>query len=160
MRNQRTPWFRAGLAYLTMSFLAVGAWASFAPASFYARFPGWGHHWLAGDGPYNAHLVTDAGVGFLAVGAVLLFAALRPAVGVVRLALVGALVHGVPHLLFHVFHADHLLSSIDRVLSTGSLAVNVVVAAVLLVVLGSSAAGDGRSADATAVSPGRPVKTC
>ena len=132
MTSQQTRWIRGGLAYLTMSFLAVGAWATFAPASFYTHFPGWGHPWLAGDGPYNAHLVTDAGVGFLAVAAVLLVAALRPAVAVARLALLAALVHGVPHLAFHLVHPDHSLASTDQMLSTVGLAVNLVAAAALL----------------------------
>lgn len=159
MTNQRTRWIRGGLAYLTMSFLAVGGSATFAPAGFYAHFPGGGHQWLAGDGPYNAHLVTDAGVGFLAVGAVLLLAALRPALAVARVALVAALVHGVPHVVFHVFHADHSLNSLDRVLSTGGLALNVIIAAALLVSLRSSPAGDGPFPEALSVSPGRPIKT-
>ena len=66
---------RAGLVYLTASFLVVGLWATLNPSSFYDAFPGGGRHWVSGDGPYNAHLVGDAGVGFLAVGLVLLLAA-------------------------------------------------------------------------------------
>lgn len=68
-------WLRGGLLYLAASFLVVGLWATFDPAGFYEDFPGGGRQWIAGDGPYNAHLTGDAGVGFLAVGVVLLLGA-------------------------------------------------------------------------------------
>ena len=74
--NVRTrKWVRGGLVYLTVSFAAVGLWATLDPRGFYDGFPGAGRQWVAGDGPYNAHLVSDAGIGFLAVGVVLLLAA-------------------------------------------------------------------------------------
>ena len=53
----RTP-VRAGLVYLAAVFLTVGLWATLVPSSFYEEFPG-GRHWVAGDGPYNAHVVGD-----------------------------------------------------------------------------------------------------
>lgn len=62
---------RAALIYLAANFTAIGLWATVASRNFYDNFPGGGHRWLAGDGPYSAPLVSDAGVGFLAVGAVL-----------------------------------------------------------------------------------------
>ena len=65
-----------GLVYLTVTFLQIGVWATFATRSFYDDFPGLGRRWVAGDGPYNAHLASDAGLGFLAVGVVLLLAAI------------------------------------------------------------------------------------
>lgn len=53
----------------------VGAWASFLSNRFYDSFPGGGRQWIAGDGPFNEHLVSDTGVGFLAVGVVAALAA-------------------------------------------------------------------------------------
>ncbi|MDQ4068297.1 MAG: hypothetical protein M3203_02285 [Actinomycetota bacterium] len=75
MTDKRRRLVRLGLAYLTVSFLIVGLWATLDPRGFHDGFPGGGRQWVAGDGPYNAHLVADAGVGFLAVGVVLLLAA-------------------------------------------------------------------------------------
>ena len=87
---------RAGLIYLTVSFLVVGLWATLDPRGFYDGFPGGGRHWVAGDGPYNAHLVGDAGVGFLAAGVVVLLAAMWMDASLIRAAALAAVVHGAP----------------------------------------------------------------
>lgn len=123
---------RAGLAYLTASFLVIGLWATVASRSFYDAFPGGGRHWVAGDGPYNAHLVGDAGVGFLAVGAVLLLATAWLDRRVVQAALLAALVHDVPHLLYHLRHPNDALGSADTLLSDGGLALGVALALIML----------------------------
>ncbi len=128
-------WVRAGLVYLTVSFLAVGLWATLHPRSFFDDFPGGGRRWVAGDGPYNAHLVGDTGVGFLAVGLVLLLATLWMDKRVVQAALLAAIVHGVPHLLFHLRHPNETLSGVDAVASNGSLALGSILALVLLVLV-------------------------
>lgn len=125
-------WVRAGLAYLTVSCLTIGLWATLGPKGFYAGFPGGGHHWVAGDGPYNAHFVTDAGVGFLAVGAALLLAAIWMERRATQVALVAVLVHDAPHLLFHLRHGGDVLGSVDRAVSQGGLALGVSLAAILL----------------------------
>lgn len=126
---------RIGLAYLTASFLMIGLWATLAGRSFYDSFPGGGRHWIAGDGPYNAHLVGDAGVGFLAVGAVLLLATVWMDRRVVQAALVAAVLHDLPHLLFHLRHPNDALGSVDKLLSNGGLALGVTIAVGLLVVV-------------------------
>jgi hypothetical protein len=128
-------WVRAGLAYLAVTSLVVGVWATVATRSFYDDFPGGGRHWVAGDGPYNAHLVSDAGVGFLAVGVVLALAAVWMERRVVQAALVATLVHGIPHLFFHLRHPNDALGSLDTTLSDGGLGFAVVVALVLLVLV-------------------------
>ena len=124
---------RAGLMYLTASFLVVGLWATLSPSSFYDGFPGGGRHWVAGDGPYNAHLVGDAGVGFLAVGLVLLLAAVWMDIRVVQAASGAVLVHDAPHLLFHLRHPNESLASLDTWMSNGGLAFGVLIALVILV---------------------------
>ena len=75
---------------------------------------------MAGDGPYNAHLVGDAGVGFLAVGVVLALAAMWMDARLIQAAAVAAAVHGAPHLLFHLRHPNDSLGSVDTWLSNGS----------------------------------------
>lgn len=133
MTERQQRWVRVGLAYLTVSFLTVGLWATFAGRSFYDDFPGGGRHWVAGDGPYNAHLVSDAGVGFLAVGAVLALAALWMDRRLIQAALVAATAHSLLHLLFHLRHPSDVLGSLDAALSNGALAFGVLLGVVLLV---------------------------
>lgn len=137
-RRQGSPgparrWARVALVYLAVSFLSVGLWATLAPQSFYDGFPGGGRTWIAGDGPFNAHLVSDTGVGFLAVGVVLVLAAVWPERRLVQAASVATLVHAAPHLFFHLRHPSEALTSLDTGLSNGGLAVNVVVALIVLV---------------------------
>lgn len=135
-------WIRAGLVYLTVSFLTIGVWATLDPRGFYDGFPGGGHRWVAGDGPYNAHLTGDAGVGFLAVGVVLLLAAVRMDIRVVQAASVAAVVHSAPHLLFHLRHPNDALDSIDTAFSNGGLAMGSLLALAILVVVTRSGAVD------------------
>ena len=145
---------RAGLVYLTASFLAVGLWATLAPSSFYDGFPGGGRPWVAGDGPYNAHLVGDAGVGFLAVGLVLLMAAVWMDIRVVQAASGAVLVHDGPHLLFHLRHPNEALGSLDTWLSNGGLAFGMLIALAILVAVSRA----GANADILAAArPGVPA---
>ena len=133
MTGTTRRWVRVGLVYLTVSFLAVGLWATLDPKGFYDDFPGGGRTWVAGDGPYNAHLVGDAGVGFLAVGIVVLLAAAWMDRRLVQAACVASAVHGALHLLYHLRHPNDALESADTWLSNGGLAFGVAVAAVVLV---------------------------
>lgn len=141
MSEQGRWWVRAGLVYLTVSFLVVGLWATLWPRTFYEGFPGGGRHWLEGDGPYNAHLVSDAGVGFLAVGTVLLFAAVWMERRVVQVALTATIVHGGLHLLFHLRHPNEALNRADTLMSNGGLALGAILAVVLLVAVSRTPAG-------------------
>ena len=134
MSEKRRRLVRVGLVYLTVSFLLVGVWATVDPRGFYDGFPGGGRRWVAGDGPYNSHLVSDAGVGFLAVGAVLLLAAVWMGTRLIQAAAVAAAVHAGPHLLFHLRHPSDVLGSADTWLSNGGLASGLLVALALLVV--------------------------
>ncbi|MGI8808376.1 MAG: hypothetical protein ACR2KK_11125 [Acidimicrobiales bacterium] len=141
MTEQRRRWVRLGLVYLTVTFLQVGLWASFATRSFYDSFPGLGRRWVSGDGPYNAHLASDAGVGFIAVGVVLLFAAVWMERRLIQAALVASLLHSLLHVLFHLRHPNESLDWLDGVLSNGALLVGGALAAVLLVVTARTPAG-------------------
>ena len=122
---------RIGLGYLAVSFVGIGLWATLATRSFYDDFPGFGRHWVADDGPYNAHLASDAGVGFLAVGVVLLVALLWMNQQVIQVALLAVLVHDLPHVLFHL-RDPNAIGSVDQLLSAGGLTLGVVLATVLL----------------------------
>ena len=65
----------------------------------------------AAEPPFNQHLVTDAGAGFLAVGVVLALAAAWGRRDALVLALTGQLVFTVPHLIYHAAHPSPLLST-------------------------------------------------
>jgi hypothetical protein len=127
-------WVRIGLVVLLgIPQLATGLWAVLAPESWFDSFPGFDPRVVAADPPYNAHLATDAGAGFLATGVGLLLAALwarrQPAV----LALVTFLVLAVPHALFHTFSPAASLSTAEQVLSAASLWFGVAAAGLLVV---------------------------
>lgn len=143
MTDRRRRGIRLGLVYLAVTFLEVGLWATLAARSFYDDFPGFGRRWLAGDGPYNAHLATDAGVGFVAVGVVLVLAAVWMERRVVQAALAAAALHSLPHLLFHLRHPNEALGSLDEAISTGGLLLGVALAIVLLVIETRTPAQDG-----------------
>ncbi len=85
--------------------------------------------------PYNHHLTSDAGVGFLALGAVLLLAAAWMERRLVQAALVAVIVHAGPHTLFHLRHPNEGLGTLDAAASNGGLLLSALVASGLLVVV-------------------------
>ncbi|KAA0235456.1 MAG: hypothetical protein JJLCMIEE_01213 [Acidimicrobiales bacterium] len=132
-----TAWQRAGLAILAASSLMLGAWAQFAPWSFYRSFPGFGASWVIVDGPYNEHLVRDVGGLNLALAVVAIVAMIWTRRATVAAASAGALVYGVPHLAYHLHHVGELTpaDAISEVLGL------VIVVLVPLALLWSALAG-------------------
>jgi hypothetical protein len=120
------------LAALAIVAVEIGLWATFAPQSWYDRFPGGGRDWVAVDGPYNEHLVRDVGALYLALAVVTIAALvlLRPVL--VRVAALAWLVSGIPHLVYHARHLDPYGTS-DKVANIVSLSLGVVAPIVLLV---------------------------
>jgi hypothetical protein len=114
--------------------LGIGLWQAVFPASFYAGFPGSGHHWVSPDGPYNEHLLRDVGLGNLAVGTVALVALLTGGVWLARAVGLAGVVLDLPHQIYHQAHVSVLPTTTDQVLQSISLAA-VSLAAVALVVL-------------------------
>jgi AhpD family alkylhydroperoxidase len=110
---------------------AVGLWAVIAPHGWYRTFPGFGHHWLSALGAYDEHLARDAGSGLLAIGVLLVWAALAPRARLLQPALVASLVFGVPHLGYHVASSDHLPTG-DNVVNLSLLVLAVAGPAALL----------------------------
>ncbi|QBI18485.1 carboxymuconolactone decarboxylase family protein [Egibacter rhizosphaerae] len=128
-------WVRAGLAVLAVGQLVPGMWALAAPRHFYESFPGVGSAWVAADGPFNHHLVVDAGAGFAATGLVLAVAVWVASRAVRAVALAGYLVHAVPHLAYHVAHPPLPLGPVEQALTWLPLAGGVGLAVVLLLVM-------------------------
>jgi hypothetical protein len=121
------------LAWFTFFGLAVGLWQAVFPASFYADFPGMGHHWVRPDGPYNEHLLRDVGLGNLAIGAVAIVALLTGVVWVARAVGLAVVVVNLPHQLYHQVHVSVLPTTTDQVLQSVSLAATSLAALVLVV---------------------------
>jgi hypothetical protein len=121
---------RIALGVLLLVALGVGLWALPAPRSFYDSFPTSSLHWVATDGPYNRHLVTDVGSLYLALAALTIAALARPALA--RLTGVVWLVFSVPHWLYHSAHLD-LYGTRDKVLNEVALLAVVALAALLCV---------------------------
>ncbi|MBF6288491.1 hypothetical protein IU457_20155 [Nocardia cyriacigeorgica] len=116
---------------LTIQGIVVGAWAVVAPRSWYTGFPGLGMRWISADGPYNHHLAADVGAFFLALAAVTGAALYYGDSLLARVAGLGWVVFGVPHLIYHLVHKPAEMGAGSFVLS--------VIAAALLPILGLAA---------------------
>lgn len=121
---------RVGMWLLGLPQLLLGLYALALPRDFWRDFPV-SRAWVSALGPYNEHLVRDVGALFIAISAVVLFAAGRVerrfAVG----ALVAWLLFTVPHLVFHALHTD-AFDTVDNVLQFAALGFQVALPLVLL----------------------------
>ena len=125
-------WVRIGvLALLAVPQLVIGTWAVLAPESWFDSFPGFDPRLVAADPPYNAHLATDAGAGFLATGLALAVAAVWGRRSGVIIALVAYAGFSVPHVLFHALNPAPGLTGSEDVLNVLVLVSGLVFAAVL-----------------------------
>lgn len=111
-----TPMRAFGVA-LAVPQLVTGVWAVLSPRGWYDDFPGVGPALAAAEPPYNAHLITDAGAGFLATGGVLLGACLLGGVVEMRVAAAGYLLFVAPHLVYHALNPSPLLDAAGDVLN-------------------------------------------
>jgi hypothetical protein len=112
---------RALLVALAVSAAVPGLWATLAPHSFYADFPG-AAHWVDRLPPYNAHLVSDVGAFYLGFAVLFAWAAvtLRPAL-VLPACVAWSVFSGI-HLLFHATHLSGF-GTADAIAEITSLAV-------------------------------------
>ena len=122
---------RVLLGMLAVTGTTVGAWAAFAPRSFYDDFPGLGQVWVSVDGPYNEHLVRDVGALNLALAALAICALVTLARATIVATAIAWVVYGVPHLVYHARH----LGPYDAMQSVALLASLATTPAVALVVL-------------------------
>ena len=122
---------RAGLAFLALIQAILGGWSLLAPKLFYDNFPLPTNQWVAYFPPFNEHLLRDFGALNLALCAVLVFAAVAMERALTQAALVGCLVYGVPHLIFHLGHLSHM-PFVDQVGNVVSLVAVVLIPLALL----------------------------
>lgn len=120
-------WRRILLWLLAAVGVFVGAWALFAPRAFYETFPfaALFGPWVAGDGPFNEHLIRDVGALYLALAAASVVAALMRRADASVAVGVAWLVFSVPHLVYHLGHLGHL-EPIDAIGQPISLALSLV----------------------------------
>lgn len=111
-----TPMRVFGIA-LALPQLVIGIWAVLTPRGWYDDFPGFGPALVAAEPPFNAHLVSDAGAGFLATGALVVGACLLGGDAEIRVAAVGYLLFCLPHLAYHALNPSPLLSAGTDVLN-------------------------------------------
>ncbi len=133
--SSRTPgWIRVCLAFLALTTAIIGAWALFAPLSFFTTFPAPGHPWVALRPPYTEHLVRD--VGGLNLGFALLFAwtTISPERRLVPAVLLAWLVYAVPHFIYHLNHLMHF-TLVDQIGQIVTLGLVIVLPLILLVAL-------------------------
>jgi hypothetical protein len=125
---------RVALGVLAVTGLTVGVWASVAPHAFFSSFPGLGHTWVVGDGPYNEHLTRDVGDLNLALAVVTVCAAVWLSRPIALATALAWLVYSVPHFAYHAANLQTVAAD-DRVAELASLAVPIVLGVVILAVL-------------------------
>ncbi|MDB5044675.1 MAG: hypothetical protein JWQ08_725 [Deinococcus sp.] len=119
------------LGYLGITSMIVGVWAEGAPRAFYDRFPGFGI-WVAGDGPYNEHLIRDVGGLNLSLTVLVWFAWRRPEQVPTPVVGWAVLASALPHLMYHSAHLHTLAARADQLSSLAGLLGSVVCAVILL----------------------------
>lgn len=121
---------RVALVALAIGNGATGLMARLDPQAFFDDFP-FGRGWVAADGPYNEHLVTDFGAGLVAIAALCLVGVWWPTREVVVAAAVANIVLGGFHIAYHAGVTD-LLSTRDNVLSFISIGLGILLGLMLL----------------------------
>src|SRR4028118_247910 len=109
-----------GLLLLAVTSISSGLWALFLPRSFYEDFPLPGWDWVSTLGPYNEHLVTDYGAMNLALGVLMVGAAVFLERRLVQVSLISWLAYAVPHFVFHLGQVHHF-SPFDNLAQLGAL---------------------------------------
>jgi hypothetical protein len=121
---------RVALVALAIGNGSAGLLARLDPRVFYDDFP-FGRSWVAADGPYNEHLVTDFGAALLAIAALCLVGVWRPTRDLVIGAAVANVVLGVFHIVYHAGVTD-LMGTTDNILSFTSIGLGIVLGVLLL----------------------------
>ncbi|MGI8902084.1 MAG: hypothetical protein ACR2IP_00120 [Solirubrobacteraceae bacterium] len=132
---RRAQALRGGLALVAAAQADTGIWGLLAPRSFFRDFPGAGHHWVAGLGPYNEHLIRDYAATELGFAVLLLGAAIWFERRLVLVAGIAFLAATLPHFAYHLTTTDSL-STTDNAASLG--AFGLVALAMLGVMRGST----------------------
>ena len=124
-------WVRLGVAVtIGAPQLLIGLWAVLRPEHWFERFPGFDPRVVAAAPPYNEHLASDAGAGFLATGVVVLVAAVWDRRDAVLMALLAYVAFTVPHVAHHALRGTDSLTGAESAMQLVMLSSGVVLAAV------------------------------
>ena len=124
-------WVRLGVVVtLAAPQLVIGLWAVLAPKSWFESFPGFDPRLVAAEPPYNEHLASDVGAGFLATGIVLLVAALWANRAAIGMALLAFAAFTLPHVVYHATNPADALSGVQDAINTLTLFNGLVLVAV------------------------------
>lgn len=131
MEKRAAYWVRLGVAVtLAAPQLLIGLWAVTAPANWFRNFPGFDPRLVAAEPPYNPHLASDAGAGFVATGVVLLVAAIWGNRASVLTALLAYAALTVPHVLYHATNPVEALTGFEDVTNVLALGSGLILAGV------------------------------
>ena len=119
------------LVTLAVPQLLIGLWAVATPRHWFDRFPGIDPRLVAAEPPFNEHLATDAGAGFLATGLALAVAAWWGHRVAIQTALLAYATFAAPHLLYHAANPSAELTSSEDFLNVALLATGPALAALL-----------------------------
>jgi hypothetical protein len=146
MTDDEVPgWVRLGMVIaIGVPQLLIGLWAVIDPSGWFEHFPGFDPRLVAAYQPYNEHLATDAGSGFVCTGVALCLAAALGKRSGVLVALATMAAFGIPHLAYHVSHPSDLLTSGEDALGAVALAVPLVLCAVFAFGTLRGASGGGQ----------------
>lgn len=131
MDGAAPPWVRIGLVALAAGQIVTGLWALVATRSWFDNFPGVGADLVAAEPPFNAHLASDAGAGFLATGVALVAAAVWAHRGAVYVALLAYVTFALPHLLYHAANPAPALDGGEQLMNLVLLGSGVAIAVLL-----------------------------
>ncbi len=96
---------RGGLLLLAGEALVIGVHALFFPKYFYNQFL-FGRGWVQMLPPYNEHITRDLGALYLGFFVILAYAVWKLSKDLVNGAILGFVAATVPHMIFHIVHAD------------------------------------------------------
>lgn len=136
---------RAGLLGLALPVVVIGGWALIAPRNWYRDFPVSSAHWISGLGAYQEHLVRDFGSLYLALGLLLVLAAVALDRLLVRAVLGASLVFQVPHFIFHAANTGPF-STANNIVNLTLLGAGLVLTVMLLGMVSREPAPAGESA--------------
>lgn len=124
---------RLGLLVLAGEAVVIGVHALFFPKYFYNQFL-LGRGWVQMLPPYNEHITRDLGALYLGFFVILGYAILKLSKDLVNGAILGFVAATVPHMIFHIIHAEDAPLLIDKILQVGLLAMTVAFGAGLMFV--------------------------
>lgn len=117
---------RIGVGIVAAAQAEVGVWGELAPHSFFARFPGAGHHWVRELGTYNEHLVRDYAACELGLAVLLACAVVWWERRLMLIAGAAFLAATVPHMAYHLTTTKSF-SSTDNAASLGAFAIEIAI---------------------------------